>query len=595
MWKSIPWLIVLITLIRGTVSVKDGVQVSPIYPDAVRNKTNTIDEVAGGAPEEPSPTPGDENETEGGNVNGEKVIVTKQGPVRGYQIKNTNIWQFLDIPYAAFDPDNPFQAPTKPESWDTEHDITEHSSLCPQVNSDEAYVGITDCLTLSVFMPRGAKDADILFHIHDGGFIRGSGDPRIYGPGHLVTDNIILVLPNYRLGALGFLCLQNNIAPGNAALKDLSMALNWTSENIELFGGNPANIVVSGSGTGAALAQYLILSSTSQEYVSKVITESGFVLSHWAIDRAPLVTANELIKRLNESRAEIAKGSNILSNSSVEKIILASKGLIFRPCVEKEGFLTDTPWNLLRDQKLNKSFMLGAADRPGLHKAMQHTEESVSALNQDFGLLLPNDLTFDEREEEKETGKRVKIQYFGNNTITLEHRNELALCHSDCSYLSPGIRNARLLIAAGATVYLYEFSFVSNTAGRNNHIVGAVQGDSLNFVFERQGHIPDEGSEEYKIKKLMTDFWITFIRTGSPTSEGVEWNELKKTNESEEVWLSIGSSPEEKKGFHLDRLSLWTEIYNDHFIEHNLGNQAKPCIFSTCLVLLIGFVKNLRH
>lgn len=39
--------------------------------------------------------------------------------------------------------------------------------------------------------------------IHGGGFTAGSGNSEIYGPDFLITQDIVIVTINYRLGILG--------------------------------------------------------------------------------------------------------------------------------------------------------------------------------------------------------------------------------------------------------------------------------------------------------------------------------------------------------------------------------------------------------
>jgi carboxylesterase type B len=39
--------------------------------------------------------------------------------------------------------------------------------------------------------------------IHGGGFYAGSGNSNFYGPDHLMSEDVVLVTINYRLGALG--------------------------------------------------------------------------------------------------------------------------------------------------------------------------------------------------------------------------------------------------------------------------------------------------------------------------------------------------------------------------------------------------------
>ena len=63
--------------------------------------------------------------------------------------------------------------------------------------------------------------------IHGGGFITGLGGPAAYAPDYLMdSDNkVVLVEINYRLGALGFMTLENDVIAGNMGLKDQNMAL----------------------------------------------------------------------------------------------------------------------------------------------------------------------------------------------------------------------------------------------------------------------------------------------------------------------------------------------------------------------------------
>lgn len=70
-----------------------------------------------------------------------------------------------------------------------------------------------------------------------------------YGPDYLVEKNVILVTINYRLNIFGFLSLKDPKleVPGNAGLKDQTMALNWVKKNIGCFGGHSNNITIAGN------------------------------------------------------------------------------------------------------------------------------------------------------------------------------------------------------------------------------------------------------------------------------------------------------------------------------------------------------------
>ena len=72
------------------------------------------------------------------------------------------------------------------------------------------------------------------------------GSTALYCPEHLLDHDIILVSINYRVGPLSFLTLENDELPGNLALRDQILALEWIQENIKYFGGDPDKVTIAG-------------------------------------------------------------------------------------------------------------------------------------------------------------------------------------------------------------------------------------------------------------------------------------------------------------------------------------------------------------
>lgn len=47
-------------------------------------------------------------------------------------------------------------------------------------------------------------------------------------------------------------------------MKDIILSLQWVKENISAFGGDPNNVTLLGTSSGAALAHYLMLSPAAK-------------------------------------------------------------------------------------------------------------------------------------------------------------------------------------------------------------------------------------------------------------------------------------------------------------------------------------------
>lgn len=73
------------------------------------------------------------------------------------------------------------------------------------------------------------KSYPVMIYIHGGGFTGGDSGTELHGPDYIIEKEITLVTINYRLGAFGFLSLDDAAlkVPGNAGFKDQRFALEW--------------------------------------------------------------------------------------------------------------------------------------------------------------------------------------------------------------------------------------------------------------------------------------------------------------------------------------------------------------------------------
>ncbi len=67
--------------------------------------------------------------------------------------------------------------------------------------------------------------------------------------------HLVKLFLSLRVGVIGFLTSEDENAPGNAALWDDIMALQWVRDNIENFGGDPSMVTIMGQSAGGATGE----------------------------------------------------------------------------------------------------------------------------------------------------------------------------------------------------------------------------------------------------------------------------------------------------------------------------------------------------
>lgn len=109
-------------------------------------------------------------------------------------------------------------------------------------------------------------------------------------PDYVLEKDVLLVSINYRLAPFGFLSALSDELPGNVALSDLQLALEWLQRNLVHFGGNPGQVTLAGQAGGATLVHALSLSGRGANLFQQLILQSGTALNPYLIDERPLET-----------------------------------------------------------------------------------------------------------------------------------------------------------------------------------------------------------------------------------------------------------------------------------------------------------------
>jgi len=202
-------------------------------------------------------------------VCGVMLLVTAAGAAplvntaAGIFVGQPEIRVFLGIPYARAPVGElrwlaPQELPTRTGNYYA--DKYGKSSLQLFKRSDEMS---EDCLYLNVRTPAtDAANRPVCVFIHGGGNTQYSGSEDLWQGTSFVNDGVVFVTINYRLGAAGFLYLDE-IDPsfrntGYLGLLDQIAALKWVKKNIATFGGDRDNVTVMGESAGAASISLLM-------------------------------------------------------------------------------------------------------------------------------------------------------------------------------------------------------------------------------------------------------------------------------------------------------------------------------------------------
>ena len=189
----------------------------------------------------------------------ELVVRTKAGDLRG--ARENGVAVFRGVPYAAPPVGDLRFAPPRPaQPWQGVRDARQDGPIAPQARSRLAHImgdferpQSEDCLTLTIWTPAAdAGKRPVLVWIHGGAFGSGAGSlPWYSGERFAANGDVVAVSINYRLGALGFLCLPG-VSSGNLGLLDQVAALRFVRDNIAAFGGDPDYVTVVGQSAGAS-------------------------------------------------------------------------------------------------------------------------------------------------------------------------------------------------------------------------------------------------------------------------------------------------------------------------------------------------------
>ncbi|MET0284859.1 MAG: carboxylesterase/lipase family protein [Polyangiales bacterium] len=485
-------------------------------------------------------------------------------PVRGTRVGEA--LGFFGIRYAEPPVGDLRFAPPQPAGpWQGVLDASSFVAQCPQAPTRGLIPGVDlpeseDCLRLHVWTParRSDEKLPVMFFIHGGRFTLGSG-ADLDGQHLAVSQNVIVVAINYRLGPLGWIVhpsLDQAEAPsGNYGLRDQQMALHWVKQHIVDFGGDPESVTLFGQSAGSQSACYHLFARGSEGTFQRIILESGTCVDYPALplDRGMVQKVGELIaNELCPDDSEVAACLRALPPERftdwVRPGLPGPMGEDFNPQVDGK-LLPEDPWRLLAAGQFQKVPMIVGTtiDEWGAVK-LYDGADAPRPSNQAELLLVSYGLYPNEFADILALYAPLGSQQSANDT--------LGRITSDSWFHCPARTLARGAAKHGVPVYLYSFTLAPSVHGQElDYVFGYpwLSGLLKEPTFSPPAPLPLLAP----LRSAVQTYWASFARTGVPSDPSLQtWPAY-----GDDVHLELGRDIQADRGLYAESCDFWDAVF----------------------------------
>jgi para-nitrobenzyl esterase len=409
----------------------------------------------------------------------------------------------------------------------------------PQGTTDTPYMAAQgeqseDCLYLNVYTPSSEGKRPVLVWIHGGGFILGSASSELYDGGPLCErGDVVIVTLNYRLGALGYLYLgahggEKLGASSNLGQLDQIAALEWVRDNIEAFGGDPGNVTIFGESAGSMAVCTLLVMPAARGLFHRAIAQSGASLEVMAPEAASRVTTAVLanlgireteLERLRELEvSQLVAAQNVPEQRRLGRIgytpVLDPATLPLHPRdAIASGVSAEVP--LVIGTNRDEMNLFRMAELKELDKPMDDAR-AIDVLR--AGLPRPLEQVADLLEAYRASRASRGLPH-GNRAL-------IGAVQSDQRFRMPSIHYAEAYRMRQPKTFMYLFTYESPAMRGALRACHALE---LPFVFGTlsapyQDRFAGTGPEVVGLSESMMDAWLSFARTGNPSTLGAgDW------------------------------------------------------------------------
>jgi para-nitrobenzyl esterase len=454
------------------------------------------------------------------------VADTTYGQIRGFNV--TPIRVFRGVPYGApTGGKNRFMPPKPPRSWTGVRNTLTHGDRSPQPirRHEDQYTQMIDwdrnpggmsenCLVLDIWTPGLAdgRKRPVMVSIHGGGWTQGSGGGSMYDGDALARfGDVVVVSPNHRLGAFGYLNLIDVGAPpefayaGVAGVMDLVAMLRWVHDNAEAFGGDPNNVMIYGQSGGGSKTSTLYSIPSARGLLHRAAVQSGSALRLTEREQGA-EAASRMIAELGLNRNNIAD----IQNLPLEQILNAQRRLSeAKPAI---GFAPVVDGTVVPRHPFDPTAPEISRDIPMMIGTTLH---DAALREKDFNLT-EEGLRVYARKEFGERGDQIVQAYRRVDPNSTPFLIKARLM-TDRNQRGRAITQAeRKAAQGGAPAWLYRFDWPSPAFGGK---FGSIHAAEVELTFHNhRGLMAGNTPEAMKMADMIAATWVAFARTGNPNN-----------------------------------------------------------------------------
>ena len=433
-----------------------------------------------------------------------------------------------------------WKAPQPVEPWKGTLTCTKFSPICPQGSYAKSSIYYSplgemseDCLYLNVWSEDvlAEEKKPVMVWIHGGALTRGSGSRNHYDGVNLAKKGVVVVTINYRLGAFGFLALDELSAEspygisGNYGILDQIAALEWVQKNISQFGGDPRNVTIFGESAGSWSVCALVATPMAKGLFHRAIGQSGSAFTNPLFLKGSGDNTGEQIgaRFMNACGASDLESFRALPADSIVSVFFNTPaGRQFKTSVLVDGHYFPKSINdIFNAGEQNNTPVLIGSNRDEmtaftwpstLPKTVKEFRESINNL---YGEMAP--------------------VYFEAYPV-LEPKDILRshLDHGTDRVFGIGMRQwARFTTAINQAAYLYQFTRIPQI--KQKDYMGAYHAAEIAYVFNNLDKTsnPDVYTDaDYAMADQLSDYWVNFAKHGHPNGPGLPvWLPYDRDNE----------------------------------------------------------------